>query len=180
MSSKSISNSLSLSKLNINTDTDNVTIGNDTLTELLKNKTIISGEGVGNILVYDQNDPNKLYYNNNLITNNNEIIISTNLIPNENIQYSLGNNKKRWKELYIGPGTINISGPDPNVFATLGADNKGVAYTEFGFATPLINIGASSLTPGVVGGWKVSASGVQGSPSYDLIAQEISISGSES
>jgi hypothetical protein len=35
--SNSISKTLSLSRLNINTNTDNVTIGEDTLTELLKN-----------------------------------------------------------------------------------------------------------------------------------------------
>ena len=35
--SNSISKTLSLSKLNINTNTDNVTIGEDTLTELLEN-----------------------------------------------------------------------------------------------------------------------------------------------
>lgn len=35
--SSSLSNSLQLSKLNINTNTDSITIGNKTLTELLNN-----------------------------------------------------------------------------------------------------------------------------------------------
>ena len=44
--SRSISKTLSLSKLNINTNTDNVTIGEDTLTELLENNKGPQGPSV--------------------------------------------------------------------------------------------------------------------------------------
>ena len=44
--SNSISKTLSLSRLNINTNTDNVTIGDDTLTELLENNKGPQGPSV--------------------------------------------------------------------------------------------------------------------------------------
>ena len=59
----------------------------------------------------------------------------------------------------MGPGTLNIAGPNGVGNATLGSDDSGIAYTEFGFATPFINIGPAQLTPSAVGGWKVNAIG---------------------
>ena len=72
----------------------------------------------------------------------------------------------------MGPGTLNIAGPvGTNVTATLGADSAGIAYTEFGFASPFINVGASITLPETSGGWVLGATGTQAGPDYDLIVQ---------
>ena len=69
---------------------------------------------------------------------------------------------------------MNISGPAGSIGqATLGSDDSGVAYTEFGFASPFLNIGPSELTPQAVGGWKIRPLGIQGTTGYNLVAQEL-------
>ena len=182
MVSSGLTRKMLVDKCQITGTTDNVLIGNQTLTELLDNdKVVIGGEGFGNVLVTDPITKEVINYSNLLLTSNNEVISSSNFIPSINNTFSLGNLNNRWKEIYVGPGTINISGPlDTDALATLGSDENGVAYTQFGFASPFLNVGASELTPGVVGGWKISTTGEQSTPSYDLVAQEIDIGGGPS
>jgi hypothetical protein len=141
----------------------------------------LSGEGLGNILLY--NTSNQGYYYNNALeivldaSNNHQIDISGSVIPTNNNIYTLGSETLRWKDLFIGPGTINISSPGGLQDATLGSDSQGIAYTEFGFATPFISIGPSQLTPQATGGWKVQPEGTQGTSDYELSIQEIDTSG---
>jgi len=78
-------------------------------------------------------------------------------------------------EIYLY-GTLNISGPiGSNVVGTLGTDQNAIVYTEYGFATPFINIGPSINAidnPGDIGGWVIAPTGILGSPDYDLVAQQ--------
>lgn len=175
--SSSISKSISLSKLNISTNTDNVTIGTQTLTELLNKKDIVIGEGEGNILVVNKSNLNEITYSNKIETNQNDVVMNASVVPIENIKYSLGSNDKKWKDLYIGPGTINIAAPNEKVSATLRADNNGKAFAEFGFSTSELNIGGFENSSQIVGGWNITKSGTQGTSSFDLVAQELSETG---
>ena len=115
----------------------------------------IGNTGSGSVLVINPDNKETIYYNNLLKVNNN-IVTGTNIIPSNNLEFSLGSTGARWKEIYMGPGTLNILGPDQSGNATLGADSNGIAYTKSGFATPFINIGPSQLIPNAVGGWNVS------------------------
>lgn len=176
--SSSLSKSISLSKLNISTNTDNVTIGTQTLTELLNKKDIVIGEGEGNILVVNKNNLNEITYSNKIETNQIEVVIDANVVPIENIKYSLGSNDKKWKDLYVGPGTINIAAPNEEVSATLRADNSAKTFAEYGFSTPELNVGGFETNSQIVGGWNITKSGTQGTSSFDLVAQELSETGS--
>ena len=133
----------------------------------------IQGNNVGNVLVNNPKNSQNVYYSNDIYTTNSEIIIEKNLLPNQNNTISLGTNGKRFKDLFVGPGTINIKNDLGGQDATIGSDISGIAYTETGFASPFINIGPKILTPQAIGGWKVQPKGTQLTPSYDLIAQEI-------
>ena len=134
----------------------------------------IIGPGNGSILVSDPLDLDNVYYSNDLKVSSDNIEASVNFVPFSNNTLSIGTPDKRWKEIYIGPGTLNISGPDGSTGeATLGSDDSGVAYTEFGFASPFLNIGPTQLTPQAVGGWKIRPLGIQGTSGYNLVAQEI-------
>ena len=119
---------------------------------------------------------NDVYYNS-IITidnsvNNVVINVSGSILPTLSNTFSLGATGQHWKEIYVGPGSLNIQGPGGS-FATLGSDSQGIAYTEHGFATPFVNIGPSQLTPSAVGGWSIGPTGTQGSVDYDLIAVQI-------
>ena len=114
----------------------------------------IGDTGSGSVLVVNPDDKNNIYYNNLLKINDN-IIAGTNIVPSSNNEFNLGATGARWKEIYMGPGTLNILGPQGFGNATLGSDSNGIAYTESGFATPFINIGPSELIPDAVGGWKI-------------------------
>lgn len=106
----------------------------------------------------------------------NNLIISHGIFPSEDNIFSLGNTESRWRDCYIGPGTLNIAGPTGSIKdATLGSDLAGIAYTEFGFATPFINIGPNIDVPNAVGGWQIGVTGLTdgtGMSSFDVIAQE--------
>ena len=132
----------------------------------------VIGEGYGSILVNTPGTP-YVYYNTDINVTYNNIDIQSNLIPRQDNKYTLGNSDLRWKEIYMGPGTLNIKGPEGGEDATLGSDKSGIAYTEKGFATPFVNIGPAELTPSAVGGWKIRPQGLQSDPNYDLVAQEI-------
>jgi carbonic anhydrase/acetyltransferase-like protein (isoleucine patch superfamily) len=103
--------------------------------------------------------------------------VSSHIIPSEDNQYSLGSSNYRWKDLYVGPGTINIAGITGNVSATIGTDLQSTIYTETGFATPFINVGPLISSIQAVGGWNIQSVGVPYTPSFDLVAQENSIGG---
>ena len=101
------------------------------------------------------------------------------MIPSANNTYSLGVTGARWKEVLIGPGSINIAGPSGFTgSATIGTDAAGLVYTESGFASPKIVIGPGQLTPQALGGWQLGPTGTQGTPGYALVVQELQANGS--
>jgi len=117
-----------------------------------------------------------------LSSKGNMLVTSGSIQPVSNNIYTLGNSNLRWSEIYMGPGTLNIAGPTGAVQdATLGANVDGVAYTQFGFATPFINIGPDPtiFVPNLNGGWHIGPTGIAGTDQYDLIAQQlIAVTGS--
>ena len=99
--------------------------------------------------------------------------IAGNIIPALSNTYSLGMTGAVWKSLAIGPGTIDISGPN-GAIGTIGTDKNSIVYTASGFATPFINVGPAinTLDPGAIGGWVIAPTGTYGQPGYDLIIQQ--------
>jgi hypothetical protein len=99
--------------------------------------------------------------------------LNSSLIPTRDNIFTLGLTGYRWREVSIGPGSLNISGPN-NVVAELGTDAEGIIYTKQGFATPFINVGPAidKLYPGAIGGWVIGPTGTYGDLQYDLIAQQ--------
>ena len=137
----------------------------------------IIGEGIGSILLNNPTDSNDVYYSNQLRVGNTGdykyISIEGDILPSESLTYSIGSSELRWKEIFVGPGTINIAGPSGSTaFGTIGTDAQSIIYTETGLATPFINIGPEITIPLTTGGWKVSSSGTPGTFDYDLVAQE--------
>ena len=105
------------------------------------------------------------------------LFTNSSIIPILNDTLSLGITGLRWKEIFMGPGTLNISGPSGSTGnATLGSDAFGIAYAKGGFAAPVLNVGASQLVPQVGGGWQIGATGTPGI-NYDLTAQQLDQSG---
>jgi hypothetical protein len=96
------------------------------------------------------------------------------IIPNASNTLSLGSYDNPWREIYVGPGSLNIAGPS-GALATLGSDQNDIAYAAKGFATPFINIGPNINAidaPGAIGGWVLAPTGTLGGPDYDLVAQQ--------
>ena len=141
--------------------------------------------GSGSMLVNNPPGTSSIFYSDALqvstfsTTTSTAVYLNRDLLPYSSLAFTLGSSNLRFRDAFIGPGTLNIAGPVgfPGV-ATLGSDNQGVAYTEFGFATPFMNVGASQLIPKASGGWQIGASGTQGTDSFDLIAQENKTDGS--
>jgi hypothetical protein len=102
--------------------------------------------------------------------------IEGDLLPSTDGIYNIGALGQRWKEIFIGSGTINIAGPSGSTAVGLiGTDDSSIVYTQFGFASPFINIGPSidsNLSSGSIGGWVVGPTGILGTNNYDLIAQQ--------
>ena len=103
------------------------------------------------------------------------IIITGNLIPETNLTYTLGTTGMRFSDAFFGIGSIHLgigTGGAPD--AIIGANLQGVAYTQYGFATPFINIGPNPdiFEPNKYGGWKLGPTGIAGTDEYDLIVQQ--------
>jgi hypothetical protein len=100
------------------------------------------------------------------------ITINANLIPTDTLTYSIGSTTTRWKDIFIGPGTLDIAGPiGSTAVGTIGTDLAGIVYTQGGFASPTVIVGPRPGATGAVGGWQLRAEGDPGS-TYDLIAQQ--------
>ena len=103
------------------------------------------------------------------------LITNSSIIPNVTNTYTLGASGASWKDLFVGPGTINIQGPvgAKNV-ATIGSDLQGIVYTQYGFASPFLNVGPEIYTDQAVGGWQIIGTGYTGANGFvptDLYAQ---------
>jgi hypothetical protein len=107
------------------------------------------------------------------------ITVNSHFVPTTRNTLSLGSNQFPWKEIFVGPGTINIAGPTGALNeATLGSDLAGVAYSQYGFASPFFNVGPEiSAIEGAVGGWNISSSGSPTGANFDLVAQRIIANG---
>lgn len=139
---------------------------------------VLANSGTGSILLKNTDNLN-VYYNDILRVVNNDIIETNgNIIPRSSDKYTLGLTGSRWKDIFIGPGSLNISGPVGFLGeATIGSNLSGIAYSQFGFASPFINIGPDidPLAPlGTIGGWNISGTGPIGENFTDLVAQLIS------
>ena len=135
--------------------------------------------GTGSVLVKDGDDA---HYSNTLKITDIQVDISGNFVPTNSNVYTLGVTGARWKDIYIGSGSLNIAGPTPtSVPATIGSNLAGLAYSQFGFVTPFINIGPdinTNVPLGTIGGWNIFGTGPTGGSYTDLRAQLINTSGS--
>jgi hypothetical protein len=108
-------------------------------------------------------------------TTGKSMIINSNILPDTTNTYTLGASGSSWRDLYVGPGTINIQGPvGATNIATIGSDLQGIVYTEYGFATPFINVGPEIETTQAVGGWQIIGTGYSGPNGFvptDLFAR---------
>jgi hypothetical protein len=124
-----------------------------------------------------------LYYDGNVVTGSTGLIYTPGgtgmylhgpLVPSQTNTFILGATGATWKSVYVGPGTIYISGPSGGN-ANIGTDQNGIIYTEKGFATPFINVGpaiSAIYDPGAIGGWVLGPTGIFGQAGYDLILQQ--------
>ena len=138
----------------------------------------ISGPGTGSILL---RNGSSIYYSDIATMDEEAMNISGNIIPNLSNVYTLGLTGSRWREIFMGPGSLNISGPTGSVPATIGSNLSGIAYSQFGFATPFLNVGPNinPLAPlGTIGGWQIYGTGPSGGAFTDLVAQLINTGGS--
>jgi hypothetical protein len=137
---------------------------------------IISSYGTGSVVVVDPIDTFKIYQSN-ITTTAEQVNVSGNIIPTLTNTFTLGKTGSTWKEVYVGPGTINISGPTGyNTVGKIGTNLEGIVYTEFGFTTPFINVGPAidPYSPvGTIGGWHIYSTGPTGNQIEDLVAQQI-------
>jgi hypothetical protein len=102
------------------------------------------------------------------------MFISGNILPNDSLVYGLGSTAQRWKDMFVGPATINIGGPS-GASANIGTDSQNVIYTDTGFSAPYITLGPVELLPIFSSGWKIEGTGIPGTTGYDLIASNIGI-----
>jgi hypothetical protein len=94
------------------------------------------------------------------------IIFNGDLIPASTNTFSVGNADNLLKCMHIGPGTVFI-GPT----GTLGNDDNGIMYSQYGFAAPNIALGASvpGATGVVEGGVRLTLTGSTGPIQYQHI-----------
>jgi len=139
----------------------------------------VLGPGTGAVLLNGQDG---VYYSRILTSNDTELDISGNLVPTVSNTFTLGYTGSRWKEIFIGPGSLNIAGPTASaVPATIGSNLSGIAYSQFGFAAPFLNLGPviDPFSPlGTAGGWNIFGTGPTGEYFTDLRAQLINTGGS--
>ena len=137
--------------------------------------------GTGSILLRNASSSETVFYNDIIqIPDNERILISGNLIPTLSNTFTLGLTGSRWQDIFIGPGSINISGPAGFASAKIGSNLSGIAYSQFGFASPFLNLGPNideNIQLGTVGGWNIKGTGPTGENYTDLIVQLISTGG---
>jgi len=103
------------------------------------------------------------------------LTMNSSIIPTITNTYTLGASGASWKDLYVGPGTINIQGPvGAKKVAIIGSDLQGIVYTQYGFASPFLNVGPEIYANQAVGGWQIIGTGYSGANGFvpsDLYAQ---------
>ena len=104
-----------------------------------------------------------------------KLTLDGDFLPTEADKFSLGNSEFYWRNLHIGPGTINILGKGPigNRSIDIGLDDNGLAYFNSGVALPSIVVGPAVSVLGAVGGWDIRSTGTALTDTFDLIAQQV-------
>ena len=95
------------------------------------------------------------------------LTINGNILPADDNLYNIGSIDARIKTLVMGPGTILI-GPT----GTIGNDLNGIIYTEYGFASPTMVLGASipnDTGPIIGGGVRITLTGETGPIQYQQL-----------
>lgn len=109
-----------------------------------------------------------------------DMTIQGDFLPYSTNTFTLGSEQLRWKDIYLGPGSINLGGIDGASTATIGINLEGLAFAQNGFATPFINIGPTESLGqqfGAFGGWYVGPTGTLGEDDYDLVCIQKGLSG---
>lgn len=109
-----------------------------------------------------------------------DMTIQGDFLPYSTNTFTLGSEQLRWKDIYLGPGSINLGGIDGASTATIGTNMEGLAFAQNGFATPFINIGPTESLGqkfGAFGGWYVGPTGTLGEDDYDLVCIQKGLSG---
>jgi hypothetical protein len=103
-----------------------------------------------------------------------------NLVPATSLTYDLGNSEKRWRSMYVGPGTIDFLG-NSEASATIGVNPLGFVYTPTGFTTPTANLGAKSpgSSSNYSGGWAFTSDDNNNSIIYELTELGEGITGTQ-
>jgi hypothetical protein len=142
---------------------------------------LIASGFTGSVVLTDPTDTSKMYYANTLQVQRNaerdRIFASGDIIPTTDNTYRLGATGAAWKEIVMGPGTLQIISASSKV-ASIGADDFGVAYINGGASTQFLNVG-TQIDPvvGAVGGWRIGPTGTAGNADFDLIAQQLQLGG---
>ena len=87
-----------------------------------------------------------------------QLVLGGNFIPTLTDTFSLGSPDRVWKSIFMGPGTLEVKGPEgSDAVATLGTDQNSILYAQSGFASPFLNVGPSAnpLDPGSISGWVI-------------------------
>jgi len=71
--------------------------------------------------------------------------ITTNLVPAASVMYSIGTQYQRWKDIYLGPGTLNITDSSTGVNCEITISN-GVFFIDGIAQAQLPNILVTNLT----------------------------------
>ncbi len=151
---------------------------------------IIGGAtGYGNMLVYDTNS-NKLLQSTTLTTEpgptGDTVHVNGNIIPTKDDYYSLGTPIHRWKDLNVGPGTVNFIGDIVDgtpQYGGVGLGKDGVVFTPLGFSTTFTAFSKQTTINNPIGptgriGWKVYPVGNLYDNTFDLVAQVYAATGS--
>jgi len=94
-------------------------------------------------------------------------------LPSISDRFSLGNENLVWKNLHVGTITlVSTNGQKGNI----ALNQNDVIYFDKGSAGPYSIIGPTLNSTGEVGGWKLSPIGNPSNSTYDLVAQQVSIS----
>jgi len=93
-------------------------------------------------------------------------LIFQHYFPNTNITILSGQSNTRFTFTQLS----SVRGPTGP--SSLALDSNLTTYSQYGFATPFINVGPEIAVPGAVGGWRISPMGTMRTSNYTLIAQE--------
>jgi hypothetical protein len=144
----------------------------------------ILGAGSGSVLINGPTGSNNVYYNDTLqlgVSGSTAFVsVDGNLYPAANLTYSLGITGQRWKDIFVGPGTIYVGGYTGTTGATdaaISADVSGVATLPRGIAASRIAVNPQQYTPSIQNAWTIGTTGTYGAAGYDIVVQQYGATG---